>query len=312
MMIKSGRALIFRALLCFVLFLLVLLMLMMPASGAAADAGRQLPHLRIVYDKEQALSNGTVLLPLEIHLDNVPGDYRLENLSAVKVGVASVPAFGPSVKQTKPLVYRSVPVIKKKDKWIIQLSTGVPRSFTVRVQAVSAANGETTYLTAESNCFVFGRKRGMKAEPKSESLPPAWFSGLNMSIDPPFYYWPQTETPFQVTVRLKGRVLPKTALTVFDGSFPPARYLTDSAGRVVYVPPNDPALNRLSEKEAKQVFLVSVHNEGNDFFVATRTLRLHRNRSSHFQSDIGMALFGATATITCGTVIWVRRRRRQA
>jgi len=310
-MIKSGRALIFRALLCFVLFMLVLLMLMMPQSGQAGDDALQLPHLRIVYGAEQALSDGTVLLPLEIHCENVRGDYRRENLSAVTAGVASLPAFGPSVQQTKPLVYRATPVTRAGRRWMLQLSTGSPRSFAVRVQAQSAANGKTIYLTAETNCFIFGRKRGAKAEFKAEALPPAWFSGLDMSIDPSFYYWPQTETSFQVTVCLGGRVLPKTALTVFDESFPPARYLTDSAGRVVYVPPNDPALNRLSEKAAKQVFLVSVHNEGNDFFVATRTLRLHRNRLSHFQSDLGMALFGATATITGGTVIWARHRRRR-
>ena len=311
-MIESGRALIFLALLCFVLFMLVLLMLMMPASGAAADAGRQLPHLRIVYGEEQALSNGTVLLPLELHCGNVQRGDHLENLSAVKVGVASLTAFGPSVKQTKPLVYRSVPVIKTKDKWIIQLSTGVPRSFAVRVQAVNTANGETTYLTAETNCFVFGRKRGMKAEPKADSLPAAWFSGLSMSIDPPFYYWPQTETPLQVTLHLGRRVLPQTTLTVFDGPFPPARYSTDHAGRVVYVPPDDPALNRQSEKAAKQVFFVAAHSEGNNFFVATRTLRLHRNRLSHLRIDMGMALFGATALVTGGTVIWMRRGRRPA
>ncbi len=310
-MIKSGRALIFRALLCFVLFMLVLLMLMMPQSGLAVDAAMQLPYLRIVYGEEQALPDGTVLLPLEIHCENVPGNYRRVNLSVVTVGVASLPAFGPSVQQTKPLVYRSIPVIRTGDKWTIQLCTGLPRSFAVRVQAQSAASGKTIYLTAETNCFIFGRKRGAKAEFKADALPPAWFSGLDMSIDPPFYYWPQTETPFQATVRLRGRVLPKTALTVFDGSFPPASYLTDSAGRVVYVPPDDPALNRLSEKAAKQVFLVSTYKEGNDFFVATRTLRLHRNRLSHFQSDLGIALFGATATITGGTVIWARRRRRR-
>ena len=155
-------------------------------------------------------------------------------------------------------------------------------------------------------------KEGAKAELKAEALPPAWFSGLGMSIDPPFYYWPQTETPLEVTLYLGRRVLPKTMITVFDESFPSARYLTDHAGRVVYVPPDDPALNRLSEKAAKQVFLVAVHNEENNLFVATRTLRLHRNRSSHFQSDMGMALFGATALFTGGTVIWMRRRGSQA
>jgi len=310
-MINSGRAVIFPALLCPVHFFLFLLILMMPQSALAGDADVQFPHLRIVYGAEQALSDGTVLLPLEIHCENVRGNYRWENLSAVTAGIASLPAFGPSVQQTKPLVYRATPVTRTGDRWMLQLSTGSPRSFTVRVQAQSAVNGKTIYLTAESNCFIFGRKRVAKAEFKAEALPSAWFSGLDVSIDPPFYYWPQTETPFQVTVRLGGRVLPKTSLTVFDGSFPPASYLTDAAGRVVYVPPNDPALNRLSEKAVKQVFLVSVHNEGNDFFVASRTLRLHRNRLSHFQSDLGMALFGATATITGGTVIWARHRRRR-
>lgn len=311
-MIESGRAVIFHASLRPVLFLLVLLMLMMPQSGLADDIGAQLPHLRIVYGEEQALSDGTVLLPLEIHFDNVQRDNRPANLFDVMVGVASLPAFGPSVKQTKPLVYRSIPVIKTGDKWTIQLSTGAPRSFAVRVQARSAANGKTTYLTAETNCFVFGRKLGAKAEQKAEALPPAWFSGLGMNIDPPFYYWPQTETPLQVTLQLGRRVLPKTTLTVFDVSFPPAQYLTDHAGRVVYVPPNDPVLNRQSEKAAKQVFLVSVHSEGDNLFVATRTLRLHRNRLSHLQLDMGMALFGTTALVTGGTVIWMRRGRRPA
>lgn len=312
-MIKSGRAVIFSALLCPVPFLLVLLMLMIPQSTlAAGDADVQRPHLRIVYGVEQALSDGTVMLPLEIHCENIQGGYRLENLSAVTVGVASLPAFGPSVKQVKPLVYRATPVTGTGGRWTIQLSTGSPRSFAIRVQARNIASGKTIYLTAETNCFIFGRKRGAKAEFKADALPPAWFSGLDMSIDPPFYYWPQTETPFQVTVRLRARVLPKTALTVFDGSFPPATYLTDSAGRIAYVPPDDPTLNRLSEKASKQVFLVSAYKEGNDLFVATRTLRLHRNRLSHFHSDMGMALFGATATITGGTVIWARRRRRRA
>ncbi|MEN6331481.1 MAG: hypothetical protein ABFD57_05805 [Smithella sp.] len=310
-MIKSGRAVIFHTSLHPVPFLLALFMLlMMPQSGLAADAGAQLQHLRLVYGEERALSDGTVLLPLEIHFDNVQGGGRLENLSDVTVGVASLPAFGPSVKQTKPLVYRSIPVIKTGDKWTIQLSTGAPRSFAVRVQARSAANGKTTYLTAETNCFVFGRKLGTKVEPKAEALPPAWSSGLGMSINPPFYYWPQTETPLQVTLHLGSHVLPKTTLTVFDGYFPPARFLTDHAGRVDYVPPDDPALNRHSEKAAKQVFLVSVHSEGDDLFVATRTLRLYRNRLSHLRMDMGMALFGTTALVTGGTVIWIRRGRR--
>ncbi|MEN6373887.1 MAG: hypothetical protein ABFD75_03775 [Smithella sp.] len=311
-MIKSGRAVVFPALLCSVPFLLVLLILMMPQSALVGDADVQLPHLRIVYGEEQALSDGTVMLPLEIHCENIQRRNCLENLSAVTVGVASLPAFGPSVKQTKPLVYQATPVIRTGGRWMIQLSTGSPRSFAVRVQARSAINGKTICLTAETNCFVFGRKRGAKAESKAETLTPAWFFGLGMSINPPFYYWPQTETPLEVTLCLGRRVLPKTMITVFDESFQPTRYLTDSAGRVVYVPPDDPALNRLSEKAAKQVFLVSVHNEGNDCFVATRTLRLHRNRLSHFQSDMGLVLFGATATITGGTVIWMRRKGRQA
>ncbi len=311
-MIKSGQAVIRRVFLHPAFFLLVLLMLMMPESGPAGDTGAQVPHLRIVYGEEHALSDGTVLLPLEIHFDNVQGNNRLESLSDVAVGVASLPAFGPSVKQTKPLVYRTTPVTKTVGKWMILLSTGSPRSFAVRVQARNAANGKTTYLTAETNCFVFGRRRGEKAESKAEVLPPVWFSGLGMSIEPPFYYWPQTETPLQVTLHLDRRVLPKKMLTVFDASFQPARYLTDHAGRLIYVPPDDPALNRRSEKAAKQVFLVAAHSEANDLFVATRTLRLHRNRFSHLQPDMGIALLGTTAAVTGGTVIWVRRRGRQA
>ena len=146
-MIKASRAVVFFALLCPVPFLLVLLMLMMPQSTLAGDANVQLPHLRIVYGVEQALSDGTVMLPLEIHCENIQGGNRLEDLSAVTVGVASLPAFGPSVKQTKPLVYRATPVTRTGGRWTIQLSTGSHRSFAVRVQARNSAANVEKQLT---------------------------------------------------------------------------------------------------------------------------------------------------------------------
>jgi hypothetical protein len=311
MMIKSGQAVIRRAFLCPALFLLALLTLVTPESSLADEAGAQLPHLRIVYGEAQTMPDGTVFLPLEIHLDDAHGVNRMESLSRVTAGVASLPARASTVTLTKPLVYRSIPVTKTGEQWTILLSADSPRSFAVRVQARTATNGMTTYLAAETNCFVFGRKLEVKAESKAEALPPAWFSGLGLSIDPPFYYWPQTGDPLQVTLYLGNRTLPKTTLTVFDGSSPVTRLLTDHAGRVVYVPPDDQVLNRQGEKATKQILLVTAYDEGNDHFVATRTLRLHRNRFTHRQSDAGLALFGATALLTCGAVAWVRRRRRQ-
>lgn len=316
LMTKPGQVMIYRAFFFPAFLLLALLMLVMPQSGLAGNAGTQLPHLRIIYGKEQALANGTVILPLEILLENVCGSNCPVSLSDVTVGVASLPALDPLIKQTKkqiePLVYQSIPVIKTGGKWMIQLASGTPRNFAIRVQAQGMANGKKTYFVAETNCSIFGRKLGMKDETRKEALPPAWFSGLGMSIYPPFYYWPQTETPLQVTLHFGNRVLPKKALTVFDESLPPEYFLTDDSGRVVYTPPNDPVLNRKSEKASKQVFLVAFHSEGDNLFVVTRTLRLHRNRYSHLQPHMGMALFGTTALVTGGMVLWVRRRRRPA
>jgi hypothetical protein len=311
-MIETASALIRCAFLHPAFFLLVLLALVTSESGLADDADVRLPRLWIVYGEGQSLSDGTVVLPLEIHFDNVQRANRLESLSDITAGVASLPALGPSVKQSKPLVYRAIPVTKTGKKWTIQLSTGAPRNFAVRVQARHVANGGTTYLAAETNCAIFGRKLGARAESKAEALTPAWFSGLGMSIEPPFYYWPQTEDPLQVTLHLSGRALPKTTLNILDGSSLPTQYVTDHAGKVVYAPPDDPALNKQGEKAVKQVFLVSVYREGNDLFVAIRTLRLHRNRFSHRQLDMGLTLFGATTLLTGGAVVWARRRRRPA
>lgn len=312
---KSGQAVIHPISFFPGCFLLVLLTLIMPRSGLAKNADAQFPHLRIAYGEEQALQDGTVSFPLEIRLENIQGDNSLKNLSEVTAEAASLPAFEPSIKQTEkqtePLVYRPIPVIKKGDKWMILLMSGAPRNFAVRVQAHGIVNGKKTYLAAETNCLVFGRKLKTKSVSKAEVCPPAWFSGLGMGIDPPFYYWPQTEVPLRVTLNFGNRVLPKTMLTVFDESFPPARFLTDQAGQAVYVPPNDPALNRKSEKASKQVFLFSFHSEGDNLFVVARTLRLHRNRQSHFQPHMGLALFGITVLVASGTVILIRHRRRQ-
>lgn len=308
-MIDSGLTMIRHTFLFPALFLLALLASAMPDYGWADDVSEPFSHLRIVYGEAQTQPNGAVLLPLEIRFGNVEGVNCLESLSGVMAGVATLPARVDSEKQTKPLVYRSVPVSRTGEKWTILLCARSPLNFAVRIQAWQETNGRKTYLSAETNCFVFGRTLGANTESKAEALPPAWFSGLGMSINPPFYYWPQTEDPLQVTLHLAGRTLAKKTLTVFDGLSPVRRFLTDDAGRIVYVPPDDPALNRRSEKAAKQVFLVSVHSEGDDLFVATRTLRLHRNRLSHLQLDMGMALFGTTALVTGGTVIWMRRWR---
>lgn len=194
---------------------------------------------------------------------------------------------------------------------MIQLSSGTPRNFAIRIQTQGMTNGKKTYFAAETNCTVFGRKLGTKAEPSKEVLPSTWFSGMRMSIDPPFYYWPQTENPLKVTLNFGQHVLPKTLLTAFDESFPPKRFLTDNAGRAFYTPPDDPALNRKSEKASKQGFLVAFHSEGDSLFVITRTLRLHRNRYSHLQPHMGLALFGTTALVTSGIVILMRRKRWQ-
>ncbi|MEN6621788.1 MAG: hypothetical protein ABFD50_09595 [Smithella sp.] len=310
-MIEFDQAMFFRAIPRPLFFLFVLFSLMMPSSGMADIAATQLSHLRIIYGKEQAMADGTVTLPLEIHFYNEERGKNLESLFNVTAGIASLPARGPSAKTTKPLVYRAIPVMKTGDKWMIQLSTGTPRNFAIRVQAKSTTNGKTKYYSAETNCSVFGRKLNAKAASKSEALPASWFSGLGISIDPPFYYWPQTEDPLTVTTRLGSRALSKATLTVLDKSFKSVQYLTDYAGQIVYVPPDDPALNRRSEKAAKQVFLMSVHSERDNLFVATRTLRLHRNRFSHRELNKGIAIFGTVTLFSGGTVIWMRRRRRQ-
>lgn len=309
--IESGQVLIRRAF-RYQVFLFALLALAMPGTGLADCADLPLSCIRIVYGEVQTMPAGTVLLPLEVRFDDARGKSHLESLSDVTAGVAALPARVPSELPAGPLVYRTIPVNRTGEKWTILLSAASPRNFSVRVQARYVTKGGTTYLAAETNCFVFGRKLGAKAESKPEVLPSAWFSGLGLSIEPPFFYWPQTEESLRVTLHLGNRALPGTALTVFDGSFPAIRLLTDQTGRVIYAPPDDPALNRQGDKATKQIFLVAAHNEGKESFVVTRTLRLHRNRHTHKRRDAGRALFGAAALLACGAVIRARCGRRQA
>lgn len=284
----------------------------MPGTGLAGDAGVPLSCIRIVYGDAQTSPTGTVLLPLEVRLDNVHGENSLGTLSSVTAGVAALPARIPSEQPAGPFVYQAIPLNRTGEKWTILLSASSPRNFSIRVQARYVAKGRTTYLAAETNCFVFGRNLGVKSELRPDALPPQWFAGLGLSIDPPFFYWPQTEEPLRVTLHRGNRALPETALTVFDESFPATQLLTDQTGSVVYAPPDDPALNRRGDKATKQIFLIAAYNEGNESFVVTRTLRLHRNRHTHKQRDAGLALFGGTVFCAGGAVVWARHRRRQA
>lgn len=314
MMIKIGwgQALTRRAFRYPAIFLLTLWTLAMPGTGLAGGADVPLSCMRIVYGEAQTLPTGTVLLPLEVRFDKAHGENRLGTLSSVTAGVAALPARIPSEQPAGPFVYRAIPLNRTGEKWTILLSASSPRNFSIRVQARYVAKGRTTYLAAETNCFVFGRNLGAKTVPRPEVLPPQWFAGLGLSIDPPFFYWPQTEEPLRVTLHLGDRALSGTALTVFDGSFPATRLLTDQSGCVVYAPPDDPALNRQGDKATKQIFLVAAWDEGKESFVVTRTLRLHRNRHTHKQRDAGLALFGGTVFFTGGAVVWARYRRRRA
>lgn len=308
-MIEYVQALIRDAFLCPVLFLLALLALTMPESGMAIDAGAQLPHLQIVYGEVRTIPDGTVILPLQIRFDNAQGINRMESLSGLTAGVAALPA---RALQTKSFVYQAIPVTKIGEQWMILLSAGSPQNFAVRVQARHVKNGRTTYLAAETNCVVFGRTRGAKTESNPEALPPAWFSGLGLGIAPPFHYWPQTEDPVQITLYLDSRALPGTILTVLEGAYPVTRLTTDQSGCAIYVPSDDPALNRQGDKATKQILLVAAHGEGNNRFVVTRTLCFHRNRFTHRHLRPGLALFGGTVFFIGGAVVWARRRRWQA
>ncbi|MGV8058809.1 MAG: hypothetical protein AB2L12_12410 [Smithellaceae bacterium] len=308
-MIEYSKALIRYAFLCPALILLALMALTMPESGLASDTSASLPHLRIVYGDVRTMLDGTVILPLEIRFDNAYGVNRMESLSGVTVGVAALPVRASLVKQTKPFIYRAISVTKTGEQWAILLSAGSPQNFAVRVQARHVTNGRTTYLAAETNCVVFGRTHGAKTESKPETLPPVWFSGLGLGIAPPFHYWPQTEDPVQMTLYLGSRALPGTMLTVLEGSSPVTQLMTDESGRAAYVPPDDPMLNKQGEKAAKQILLVAAYGKGNDRFVVTRTLLLHRNRFTHRHLRPGLALFGGTAFFIGGAVVWARRRR---